>query len=214
MPSYRFTPKPKSNLFDHLAKYRIILVTGPHRSGSTIAAAMIANDLGYEFMEDVNEHLDSLMAAFSAKMFLEATVIHCPSQCHSIHAYANIDGVAGVIVVRDVDDIIKSERRIPWAFEGQQLNEYRFKARPRPSFAVQSPIAMVKYRYWQEVQKPLFGVNGYEVRYEDLKTHPMWLSDEQRQGFTANQLEIGKQHGPKVQGRRLPVGIEGKVVKK
>jgi hypothetical protein len=210
MPKYRFVKRPKSNLFSHLEKYRFILVTGPHRAGTTIAAAMVANDLGYGFEEDWQDQL-SRLAELSP--ILGPIVIHCPSYCHFIHHLAEIPDLAAVMVIRDVEAIIASQKRIPWAFEPTQLNAYRFRTTPRPTFAIQPPIATVKYRYWQEVQRPIFGEDGYEVHYDDLESHPMWVSPEQRKGFTSNQLEVGKPHGPKVQGIRFPVGIAGNVIK-
>lgn len=210
MPKYRFTQHPKSTLFDYLANYKFVLVTGPHRAGTTITAAMIASDLSYEFAEDVQDALDFFSHWYKD---FKPIVFHCPSYCHFIHHLAGIPDLAAVMVVRNIDDIIASQKRIPWAFEPTQLNAYRFRTTPKPAFAVQPPIAAVKYRYWQEVQKDIFGKNGYEIKYEYLKAHSMWVDPDQRKGFTANQLEIGKPHGPKVQGIRLPPGIAGNVVK-
>jgi hypothetical protein len=209
MPLYRFDPKPKTTLFDHLQPYSFVLVTGPHRSGTTIAAAMIANDLGYEFQEDVQATLKLLREGAAV---YPPTVFHCPSMAHDVHNYRDIPELAVIFVIRDIDDIIKSERRIPWAYEPEQLNAYRFRANPKPAFAVQPPISEVKYRYWWEVQKPLLGKAAYEVQYTSLAKHPLWVAPENRDGFTANQLEIGKPHGPKVQGRRLPAGVAGVVI--
>lgn len=210
MSRYRFEKRPPSGIFNHLGCYQIILVSGPHRAGTTITAAMIASDLDYEFEEDAQGQLEALSEASGV---LPPSVFHCPSYCHYIHQLAHIPHLAAVMVIRDVEAIIASQKRIPWAYEPQQLSLYRSKTTPKPNFAIQPPIAEVKYRYWQEVQRPVFGEHGYEVRYEDLARHPMWLPPEQRKDFTANQLEIGKPHGPKVQGIRLPVGIAGNVVK-
>lgn len=210
MSQYRFSKKPKSTLFNHLGKYRFILVSGPHRSGTTITAAMIANDLDYEFQEDVQDQLETFAGSHQIH---RPTVFHCPSYCHFIHQLASIPELAAVMVVRNVDTVIASQKRIPWAFEPTQINAYRFRATPKPAFAIQPPIAEVKYRYWQEIQKSIFGKNGYEIHYDDLKFHSMWLSPEQRKEFTANQLEIGKPHGPRIQGVWLPAGIAGNVIK-
>lgn len=208
MPEYRFQKRARSNLFDYLQSYRFILVSGPQRAGTTITAAMIANDLEYEFQEDVQAQLERFALDYQDH---EPTVFHCPSYCHYIHQLAHIPHLAVVMVMRDIEAIIASEQRIPWAYEPQQLGLYR-KAIPKPTFAVQSPVSVVKYRYWQEVQKPVFGEHGYEVRYEDLASHPMWVPPEHRKGFTSNQLEVGKPHGPTIQGRRLPVGVAGHVI--
>jgi hypothetical protein len=125
MPEYRFAKRPKSNLFDHLRKYRFILVSGPHRAGTTITAAMIANDLDYEFEEDTQDKLETFGGSYQ---IYRPTVFHCPSYCHFIHDLADIPDLAAVMVIRDIVAIIASQRRIPWAFESQQLNFYRFKA--------------------------------------------------------------------------------------
>jgi hypothetical protein len=210
MPQYRFDKKPKSALFNHLEKYRFILVSGPHRAGTTIAAAMIANDLDYEFQEDVQDQLETFAGSHQ---IYRPTVFHCPSYCHFIHQLAAIPELAAVMVIRNVEAIIASQNRIPWAFEPTQINAYRFRTIPKPTFAIQSPIATVKYRYWQEIQKPIFGKNGYEIHYDCLKFHSMWVAPEQRKGFTANQLEVGRPHGPEIQGIRLPAGVAGKVIK-
>ena len=199
MVKYRFTPTAKSTLFDHLKPYRFVLVSGPHRAGTTIASAMITNDLGYEWVEDSHDQLQALLETYQD---MKPTVFHCPTFCHTIHEYAQIPDIAAVIVMRDAADIEASQKRIPWGFEGEQLNYYRFKADPRPAFGVCPPIATVKYRYWQEVQKPLFGDAAFELDYEALSAHPMWVVPERRRGFTANQIEIGNPHGPKIQGRR------------
>lgn len=195
----RFTRTAKSTLFDHLKPYRFILVSGPHRAGTTIAAAMIANDLGYEFYEDVQDRLETLGGSHQ---IYRPSVLHCPTRCYQIHQFAKIPDLAAVMVIRDIDDIIASQKRIPWGFENEQLHAYRTKAWPRPTFPVQPPIAEVKYRYWWGVQKKIFGERGYEVEYESLKAHTMWVAPEQRKGFTANQIEVGKPHGPRVQGVR------------
>ncbi len=211
MPNYRFQKRPKSDLFNHLQKYRFVLVSGPHRSGTTIAAAMIANDLGYEFQEDTQTQLERFLTSHKDH---PPTIFHCPSYCYYIHQLAKIPDLAAIMVIRNVQDIISSEKRMPWAFEPQQLGFYQAKAQPRPNFPIQSPISVVKYRYWYEVQRPIFDElgNGYEVHYEDLKAHPMWVLPRDREGWTSNQLEAGKPHGQRMQGRRFPVGIAGKVV--
>lgn len=195
----RFARTARSTLFDHLKGYRFILVSGPHRAGTTITAAMIANDLDHEFIEDAHNQLEMLPHAFQR---IESTVFHCPTHCHKIHHYADIPDLTAVIVIRDIKAIIASQKRIPWGFENAQLHAYRTKAWPKPTFAIQPPIAEVKYRYWREVQKPLFGERGYEIEYESLKAHTMWVAPEQRRNFTVNQIETGKPHGPRIQGVR------------
>lgn len=193
----RFIRTAKSTLFDHLKQYRFILVSGPHRAGTTIAAAMIANDLDYEFYEDVQT--GKLETLGGSRQIYRPSVLHCPSACHFIHQFARLSDFAAVMIIRNITEIIASQERIPWGFENEQLHAYRDKATPKPAFIVQPPIAEVKYRYWWEVQKPLFGEHGYEIEYESLKAHTMWVAPEQRRGFTTNQIEVGKPHGPRIQ---------------
>ena len=186
-----WTPTESSNLFNHLQEFNFILVTGPHRAGTTIATAMIANDLGHKFFEEPNIPPGNLGD------FLETetgpAVIHCPSYCHVVHEYVYVDGLAVVLVRRQIDDIIASQRRVGWGFEQHELKKY----------GRTGCIARVKYAHWDDIQRQILKDRAFEIRYEDLRNHPMWVSREQRKDFYIAQIEIGKPRGDRIQNPDL-----------
>lgn len=197
-------PVPKSDYFDYLKPYKFILVVGPQRAGTTIVATMIANDLDYDFLEESNvwgylgrdapppgeqRHWQQFFDSYPDSM-----VIHCPEHTAFVHQYARLDCVAVVLVRRKVKDIIASQQRVGWGFEWLELLHY-------PGY--KPPIAKAKYHFWDTYQKRLLKRNGFEVIYEKLKYHPMWVDKCRRRNFTITQVQIDRPRGPHVQNETL-----------
>lgn len=164
-------------MFEYLKPFPKVLVTGPQRSGGTIVAAMIANDLGYRLHLEERVRVSELWRM--EKQFATGRlpfVLQAPALCRHAHEVSAPD-VAVVLVRRDIDDIIASERRVNWESEAQELRRYGLKS---------GVISEVKYRFWDEYQKPLIE-NAFEVNYEDLAEHPMWIPKEERVNFGPRQ---------------------------
>ena len=102
-------------MFEHLAPFRVILVTGPQRSGTRFAAQAIAQSLGRVFVDEREIHIDS---RYSLAIFLRLTsvpvVVQCPALCHCIHQFAQSDQTAVVMMRRAIEDIVASQGRIGW----------------------------------------------------------------------------------------------------
>lgn len=140
---------------------------------------MIANDLGYRLHLEERVRVSELWRM--EKQFATGRlpfVLQAPALCRHAHGVSAPD-VAVVLVRRNIDDIIASERRVNWESEGQELRRYGLKA---------GVISEVKYRFWDEYQKQLIE-NAFEVNYEDLAEHPMWVPKEQRTGWALRQYE-------------------------
>ena len=156
-----------------------ILVTGPQRSGTRIVAKIIAYDNNIRYVDEHKikikggEILDKLLKSN------ERMVIQCPGLCHRIHEFGNMDLLV-VMVIRNIKDIISSQERIGWGkYEKAELAFYGRK---------NGVISKVKYAYWQEQKKQvLFWV---EVKYEDLKKHPLFINKKKRKDFKWNQTEL------------------------
>lgn len=200
-----WTPTPKSDLFDHLVPYRFILVTGPQRAGTTIAAAMIANDLGYEYGQDglvwgmlgikPPEPPGSRdWHYYFNEIRKDPIVIHCSEHCAYVHQYVDVDGLAVVMVRRAIEDIIASQKRVGWGFEWLEMKHYPGK---------QGPISRAKYEFWDQKQKPILGDRAFEIEYECLSKHPLWVPKEQRKNFHICQIEVGKPRGERIQNPKL-----------
>lgn len=161
----------KSTMFADLDKWPVILVTGPQRSGTTIAAKMIANDTGHEYIDE--KYFDAYDVE-KWRTFMEGSkvVIQCPAMCKEASG-VDRDDVLVVMMMRSTDDIKASQRRIDWSQEERELIKY----------SEDGDIAEVKYNYWAE-HKPK---HYLEVRYDDLQEHEMWVPQEKRQNFAPKQ---------------------------
>lgn len=161
------------------SRFRIVLVTGPQRSGTQIGALAIAHDAG---MGVVWERAFSVHNKDVWRQILKHSryvAIQCPSMCRYVHekGIGDQDDIAVVLMRRPLEDILMSERRIDWTGEAQELARY-------PNG--QSPVAQVKYEYWDQVQRK-FVAHPFEIEYEGLSWHPLWVPKEERGGWGKRQ---------------------------
>lgn len=183
--------------FKFMEGYRFILVTGPQRSGTTITARMISEDTGLQFLpegsmavqdkdfeakEALPRLIDKLVAAGAS------AVIQCPIQCRFIHE-VGANRMLVVMMRRPLEDIIASEKRIRWG-DSRQCALYADIIKKWPHLK-DEPIAIVKYFYWEHVQRKELtkrNCDMYELRYDDLHTHKLWIPQEQRRKFFPRQI--------------------------
>jgi hypothetical protein len=163
-------------MFEYLSPFSRIIVTGPQRSGTTIAAVMMADELGYYFYPEeqirVWEHwrVERLFGRTSD------FVLQAPALCRHAHRFSKPD-VAIVLVRRDVGDILVSEQRVEWTGQERELGRYGLR---------EGVIAQVKYDYWDERQKARIH-NPFELEYESLSGHPRWIPKGERAEFGPRQ---------------------------
>lgn len=164
-------------MFEYLSKYKKIIVTGPHRSGTRICGRMISFDLGYPFVDEKDIHFDSLYA-FSHYLFNDTPyVIHCPALSRYIHYFESSSRVI-VFLKRNPKEIVASQKRINWTW--QWLERLRYNK-------TSGDITEIKYDYWDTVQKKKLK-NCQEINYKDLSEHPLWESE--REGFSPDHYTI------------------------
>ena len=156
-------------MFEHLVHFRAILVTGPQRSGTTIAARMIAHDTGLTFHPE--EDFGTTQPDRWKELVRDSGgVIQCPAMCRYVHLYGQDDDVAVVMIWRPVLDIIASQKRIGWDGEPDELAAYGVKTGSQ---------AVVKYGFWIKNQQQIIKHN-FDIGYEDLAAHPLWIGADQR----------------------------------
>jgi hypothetical protein len=159
-------------MFEWLASFDKILVTGPQRSGTRICSKMIAYDTGHEFIDEASISMDGM---YRLNLFLEAArplVIQCPVLCRYVHMFKG-NKIAIVLMRRAVEDIIKSQERIGWQWEWLELARYD---------RTDGSIAEIKYQFWAQYQKERIQ-HAFEIEYESLAVHPLWAAKELRQDF-------------------------------
>ena len=161
-----------------MTDYRVIVVTGPQRSGTRITAKIIAHETGYEY---IDEEAFTAVDLFNWRKLTderENIVIHCPAMsayCHELP-----DDVMVVFMHRYLPDIHRSEQRIEWDGKARALQTYGL-----PPYKWLDAAA-IKYMYW-EWQKPQIK-NYLEIHYpEDIEMHPLFVRN--RDGFDWNQTE-------------------------
>ena len=171
----------KEMKFFHLTKYKKILVTGPQRSGTRIMAKMIARDTGYKYIDEdcFGVHNPRELIKFLLK---DVAVIQCPALFHLVHAFVADDTLI-VVAKRNIEDIVASQKRVKWnSWNKKEFKKYGEKDNHKK-------ISVVKYKYWDSVQKPLVK-NWLEVEYDSLSDHPMWIKKGKRAKFHTKQTEL------------------------
>ena len=170
-------------MFEHLAKFTRVLVTGPQRSGTRICAQMIASDLSKLkaiFVDEREFGIDRLSYFMNTIFPNKKIIVHCPAFSRYIHNIA--DGKTAVVwMVRPVAEIHKSEKRIGW--DGHRAESLRYDGA--------EDTALVTYRFWEKSQKANTP-NVFEVPYGSLAKHKLWVPKRQRAKFDAEQTVVGQ----------------------
>lgn len=169
-------------MFEHLAGYRHIVVTGPQRGGTRICAKMIAADLDYIYVDECIIDIDSLYRTMEA-LSVDNVVVQAPALCRYAHMIGYVPDTAIVMMRRNVDDIIASQERIGWEWESTEKLYY-----VDTGADMNLPIAEIKYQYWDQVQAKDIP-HAYEIEYRSLSAHPMWIDKPDRVDFAAHQTE-------------------------
>jgi len=164
---------------DDLKNYSRVIVTGPQRSGTTIASHIIACDLEYKHIDERQVDVRSMSKLFKV---LEDTniVVQGPCFCSQV-AWIDTPDTIIIMMKRDINDIVESETRISWDEEKKELSNY---------FKENGVISAVRYEMWDKYQKPNMKVPFLELSYESLKEHPLWIEKPARSNFDRRQYMI------------------------
>jgi len=176
-------------MFDFLKEHKRIIVTGPHRAGTTFASEIIAEDLGYRLAAE-NQFAASPHPSASFKLFWDklfgwtqgdqCVVLHSPGISAYVHLFDAMKP-AVVFMRRAVEDIVASEKRIKW--QGQE------KRLIKDYYRDEGILPAVKYEIWEKYQKPII-THAYDLEYESLSAHPKWIPKDQRVQFKPHQTKL------------------------
>jgi len=197
-------------MFNYLKPFDKIVVTGPQRSGTRICAKMICHDLGKKYYSEADVGISVWPLLKELVETKHDFVVQCPGLCRYVHTLEIRNDTAVVLMRRPVKDIIRSQKRINWHSEPEEIERYL----DTPLKDISPPISRLKYMYWSVYQKPRLGDMAFEIEYDSLSEHPMWVPKDQRKGWTHGQTEPGKpeKFGPKEKrrGYRKRMKYEGK----
>lgn len=161
-------------MFEHLTYVPHVVVTGPQRSGTTIAARMIAEDTGHRFVDE-SEFGAYNVDQWRDECHKDRVVVQCPTMLKRI--VDERDPYLFVVLMRrPLAEIHASQERIGWQrYEAWELLQFGL---------TKGDSAAIKYLYWNERPKPSFHL---EVEYASLQGHQLWVEQEQRLHFHAKQ---------------------------
>lgn len=164
-------------MFETLKEFNNIVVSGPQRSGTRIAAKIIARDTDKSYIDekDISYHDFRLLDWYLKQ---KNVVVQCPSLCHLLH-HITSESTLVIVVHRPIEEIISSEYRC-WN-EGarkQELLKYG---------CIEGVISRIKYEFWSKVQKPILSERARDINYYNLRSHPLFV--EERKNFRWDQTE-------------------------
>jgi len=163
-------------MFENLKKYNKILVTGPQRSGTRIAAKIIALDTDYAYIDEEEfkvSNLDQLKEILKRKKI----VVQCPGVSAWIQKFSADDTLI-VFMKRDAEDILASQKRINWQ-QKTEVSKYNKSG---------GIISLIKYNEWEGRQRPIIK-HWLELEYESLVKHSLWIPKEKRTNFKYDQTK-------------------------
>ena len=153
-----------------LSQQKVILVTGPQRSGTTWASCALASSLGYTLYDERhpltsgNDTLVSLRRAFTyARAQPRGSVIQAPMATSILHELPLFPGFAVLFIARHCLDVFRSQNRVMphrggWtcvAGRTKELRKYRRRPELVPHFDERDMVCTIKQHAWQRYQKPL-----------------------------------------------------------
>ena len=154
-------------MFEYLKPYKYIFVSGMQRSGTTICMRMIQWDLEISHCYWLGDNLNT--AQHPEILKTEGPIVfHSPAISRNLHEIRREDS-AIIWMKRDNQEIFESSKSIQWA-PGQEFKNYELE--PDKDFR---DLIQAKEDFWEWQKERI--PHTFEVEYENLKSHPLWLED-------------------------------------
>jgi len=151
---------------------------------------MVAADLGYDYYDERAIDIANVRRAIEI-LERESSVLHAPGLCAESHLLGDPRlckaHLSVLIVRRDLEAIAASCKRIKWSPKGE-IRKYRSRPEFGPYMTPGAHVAQWKYEVLDGFQRPLVRAlvgDGYyyQIAYDDLSAHPLWLPKEERIGW-------------------------------
>jgi hypothetical protein len=140
-----------------------VIVSGCQRSGTTIAALAIATEINRTFIDE-SAYMAENQKLFHHEFTIQNKfVMHAPAMLHILPHYQ--DKALIVIIERDIQDVVKSMKRIGW-FERHGKYEYRKFKKEIPS----SPEEIYKVK-----EEFIVSLNCIILPYTELKKSSLYV---------------------------------------
>jgi len=159
-----------------------VFVSGPQRSGTTIVAKMLAEDLGFSEIQEL-PHLDS-----ANNLPLNA-VAQCPQIASRLHEICAPNS-AVIFMCRSFKDIISSGARIGWN-NTHEARELKYYQKLFPEYFVEGyHLSVIAQNVWLSHQMGRMQVPFFNFPYNNIKSHPLYVPKPLRRKFQPKQTEV------------------------
>lgn len=160
-----------------------ILVTGPHRSGTTFVSHVLSDTHGIPHVDELQFNCSYLDEFFAMVSPMESWVAQAPGLFHAVPKIIEaFPDVQIVVIRRNIDDIIASQEDIKYSFwEDREKDLIGYLKDPRP-------ISVIKYEVWDKWKNEL--PNTKEYQYDEFSTHPFFVDAPNRSQFNNKQWKL------------------------
>lgn len=152
-------------MFEHLAVYRSVIVTGPHRSGTTICTEMVGHDTGLTVHREEEFKFRNIVQA--EKLIRQGGVFQGPYLLPWIPILADKETFV-IYMHRTADEVDASVRKL------------QKRGISTPFFNRDQAR-----RLWGRINK--LCPHGTMIAYQSLKRHPLWV--DKREGWGHRQTK-------------------------
>ena len=181
--------------------YKIIIIVGPQRSGTTFTSQALSNTLKFRNVDE-GEFSVRDVNMFRSIIKQENIVVQAPAMTCRIQALIGKDDLV-VFMSRKWSDIVKGVHRKNRSLSNWILMETMFDAE-RYYFNEYDNTAGkffdkhvnknsyyldAYYNMWKHYQSKIIP-NCITLKYESMKNHPMWLDKSQRKNFGDKQTTL------------------------
>jgi len=167
-------------LLKTLKGYMNVVVLGPQRSGTRIGSKVLSHELGYEYVDEKAFGIESEKDFKDILRMPHPKVIQAPAMTHKAGFMAS-PVTAVVLMVRGMEDISASEKRIDWQYGAHEVRKFPESAQCYVS------AAATKYAFWEVTVKMEDIPHCYELCYDDLKGHKLFIEKSKRKHFKWDQ---------------------------
>ncbi len=194
-----------NNLKPIIEKFKRVLITGPHGSGTKITTEVISTDFGLPYVRGENpwkpenyELPEIGLRWFHNNLVGKEYSMFAPSNSAHLHRIADmLEDTLVVFMYKDVKEIQGYTKRNPfireqtYVYESTVYNEIIENDFPEALEYLHLSIEDLTYHVWENHQRQLIP-NWIEIRHNSLEGHPLWVPKEDRKDFTSWQTKVGQ----------------------